>query len=138
MKCNVKRWGLAGVAAFAVIFVLDFIIHEKLLVGAYQATAHVWRPPAETAPMMWMMFVGTLVFSLVFACFYTKGYETNKGGLGQGLRFGLYAGLLLATYQGLVWYVVLPIPMSLAVAWLAGAMVKSLCAGAVVGLIYRD
>lgn len=88
--------------------------------------------------MMWMMFVGALVFSFVFACFYTKGYETGKDGLGQGLRFGLYAGLLLATYQGLVWYVVLPIPMSLAIAWLAGAMVKSLCAGAVVGLIYRN
>jgi len=84
------------------------------------------------------MFLGALVFSLVFACFYTKGYEASKGGLGQGLRFGLYVGLVLASYQGLVWYVVLPIPLSLSVAWMGGAVVKSVCAGAVVGLIYRN
>lgn len=138
INCNVKRWALAGVAAFAVIFVLDFIIHEKILRGVYQEYALVWRPNAEIMPMMWIMTLGALLFSLVFACFYTKGYEANKGGLGQGLRFGFYVGLILAAYQGLSWYVVLPIPLSLAVAWLAGAMVKSICAGAAVGLIYRN
>ena len=132
------RWLLAGVGAFVVIFVLDLIIHGKLLMGLYEQTASVWRPQAEANQMMWLMTLGPLLFCLVFAWFYTKGYENHKGGLGQGIRFGLYVGLTVAAYQHLVWYIVLPIPLVLGLSWCAGALVKGVSAGAAVGLIYRQ
>jgi hypothetical protein len=134
---NLKRWILSGVAAFAVIFVLDMIVHGKLLMGLYEQTESVWRPKADANQKMWLMMAGQLLFGLALAWVYTKGYEAGKAGFGQGLRFGLYAGVLVAASQNLVWYVVLPVPLSLALAWLASAFIDCLAAGLVIGLIYR-
>lgn len=134
---NMKRWILAGIAAWAVIFGLDFLVHHKLLTGLYEETAAVWRPKGEAQPLMALMFLGQFLFALALAWFYTKGYEEGKPGLGQGLRFGLYAGVFLAAAKNFIWYVVLPIPFVLNLAWLASAFADCLLAGAVIGLIYR-
>ena len=134
---NIGRFVLAGVAAFAVTFVLDMIVHGKLLMGLYEQTASVWRGKGESHEMMWLMMLGQLLFGLVFAWIYAKGYEAGKPGLGQGLRFGFLIGLLYAIFSVSVWYVVLPIPFALAAGWAASNLADCLAAGAVVGLIYR-
>ena len=134
---NVKRWVLAGLGAFAVVFVLDFIVHGKLLMGLYEQTTSVWRPQAESNQKMWLMMVGQLLFGLLFARIYTYGYEASKAGVGQGVRYGFLIGFLLSISYLCVWYVVLPIPFSLAIGWAASMMANSLGAGTVVGLIYR-
>ena len=134
---NMKRWVRAGVAAFAVMFVLDMTAHGKLLMGLYQQTASVWRGHGASHEMMWLMTLGQLLFGLVFAWIYTKGYEAGKPGLGQGLRYGFLIGLLSSISYISVWYVVLPIPFVLAAGWVASMLVDCLGAGAVVGLIYR-
>ena len=135
---NIKRWVLAGMAAWLVITGLDFIIHHKLLMGLYEQTASVWRPKGQGRPVMWLMFVGQLIFGLGLAWFYTKGYESGKPGLGQGLRFGFYAGVFLAAAKNFIWYVVLPIPFILNLAWLGSAFLDCLVASAVIGLIYKE
>ena len=135
---NVKRCVLAGLAAAAVVFILDMIAHGHLLMGLYQQTATVWRPKAEANQKMWLMMVGQLLFGLVFAGIYAKGYEANKPGLAQGLRYGFLIGLLISISYVSVWYVVLPIPLVLAAGWVASALVDCLCAGAAVGAMYRS
>ena len=135
---NTKRWVMAGVAAFGVTFIVDMVVHGKLLMPLYQQTASVWRPQAETNQKMWLMMLGQLFFGLVFAGIYTQGYEAEKSGLGQGLRYGLWIGLLLAISYVSVWYVVLPIPFCLAMGWVGGVLADCLLAGAAVGLIYRE
>ena len=132
------RWLTASLAAFAVIFVLDFIMHGRLLMGLYEQTASVWRPQAEAHAMMWMMTAGQLLFAGLFTLIYSKGYETGKPGLGQGLRYGLLVGLLTSISFVSVWYVVLPIPLALALGWVASGLVNCLSAGTVVGLLYRN
>ena len=134
---NMKRWVMAGVAAFAVMFVLDMIANGKLLMGLYQQTASVWRGQGASHEKMWLMALGQLLFSLVFAWIYTKGYEPKKPGVGQGLRYGFLIGLLCSISYISIWYVVLPIPFVLAAGWVASMMVDCLAAGAVIGLIYR-
>ena len=134
---NAKRWVLASLAVFAVVFVLDFIVHGKLLMGLYDETASVWRPMEESGGMMWMMTLGQFLFACAFTWFYTRGYESAKSGLGQGIRFGFYVGVLLMASSAFVWYVVLPIPSILNLAWLGSAFVNSIAAGAVTGLIYK-
>ena len=134
---NTKRIVLAALAAFVVIFVLDILAHGKLLMGLYQQTESVWREKGQARGMMWLMTVGQLLFALLFTWIYAKGYEANKPGLGQGLRYGLLIGLLCAISYISVWYVVLPIPLSLAVGWVVASLADCLAAGAVVGLIYR-
>jgi hypothetical protein len=131
------RWIMAGVGAFVAIFLLDMVIHGHLLMGLYTQTASVWRPQADAHQKMWLMALGQLVFGLLFAWIYTKGYESAKAGIGLGLRYGLTIGALLGISYITVWYVVLPVPFALALGWTAGILVDCLVAGAVVGLLYR-
>jgi len=134
---NVKRWLFASLAVLVVIAAVEMVINSVLLAGLYQQTASVWRPPEEIQRMMWLFWLGYLVFAPFFTLIYTKGYEPAKSGLGQGLRYGLYMGLVLSVMQNLVWYAVLPIPGVLAFYWFLGGMVESIAAGVAVGLIYH-
>ena len=134
---NLKRCVLASLAAFAVIFMLDMIVHGHLLMGLYTATKSVWRPMEGGHQKMWLMMLGKLVFAKIFVWIYTMGYEDGKPGLGQGLRYGFLVGLLVSVSYVSVWYVVLPVPFALALGWVASGMADCIAAGAVVGLIYR-
>jgi hypothetical protein len=134
---NIKRWLLASLAVLVVIGVVGFVTNEILLKDIYMQTASVWRPMPELMSMMWMMWIGHAIFALMFVLIYIKGYEKNKSGIGQGLRYGIYLGLLAAVAPQFIWYVVLPIPGILAVYWAVSGMVQAVLAGAAVGAIYK-
>ncbi len=134
---NTKRLALASLAVFVVFFVVDGVVNNVLLADLYKQTASVWRPESEIQGNMWLMWLGTLILAPLFTLIYTKGYEANKPGLGQGVRYGLIVGMLLSAPQCLVWYAVLPIPAALPVWWFTAGMVESVAAGVATGLIYR-
>ena len=134
---NTKRLALASLAVFGVFFVVDGVVNNVLLTDLYKQTASVWRPEREIMGNLWLMWLGTLILAPLFVLIYTKGYEANKPGLGQGVRYGLIVGVLLSAPQCLVWYAVLPIPAVLSVWWFAAGMAESIAAGAAAGLIYR-
>jgi hypothetical protein len=121
-----------------VIGVLEFLIHGVLLSDLYRQTASVWRPETEMRQMMWIFWVGYLVFAPFFALIYVKGYEKGKPGLGQGFRYGLYMGAMLAVMNGFAWYVILPIPPVLAFYWFLATLVEFIVVGVVAGLVYHD
>src|SRR2546428_8742241 len=75
---NTKRWLLASVAVFVAIGVLEFLIHGVLLSDLYKQTASVWRPEAQMRQMIWIFWVGYLVFAPFFALIYVEGYEKGK------------------------------------------------------------
>jgi hypothetical protein len=135
---NTKRWLLASAAVLVVIMVLEFLIHGVLLQGIYQQTASIWRTQAEMQRLMWIFWVGYLVFAPLFAFIYAKGYERSKPGLGQGFRFGLYMGAMLSVVHSYGWYVILPIPLVLSCYWFAAILVEFIAAGIAVGLVYRQ
>jgi len=135
---NTKRWLLASVAVLVVVAVLEFLIHGVLLSDLYRETASVWRSEAEMQKMMWIFWVGMLVFAPFFALIYVKGYEKGKPGLGQGFRYGLYVGVMLSVMHSFGWYVILPIPLALAFYWLLGILVEFIAAGVAAGLVYHE
>src|SRR2546422_7184625 len=135
---NTKRWLLASVAVFVAIGVLEFLIHGVLLSDLYKQTASVWRPETEMRQMMWIFWVGYLVFAPFFALIYVKGYEKGKPGLGQGFRYGLYVRAKLCLRTGFAWDVILPIPPVLAFYWFLATLVEFIVVGVVAGLVYRD
>ena len=135
---NTKRWLLASVAVFVVVAVLEFLIHGVLLSDVYRQTASVWRSDAEMQKMMWIFWVGMLVFAPFFALIYAKGYEKGKHGLGQGFRYGLYVGVMLSVMHSFGWYVILPIPLTLAFCWFLGILVEFIAAGVAAGLVYHE
>lgn len=133
--CNKKNCLISSLVVFIVLFVTDFLIHGILLKGIYEETASIWRPESES--LMWLMWVGYVVFAPVFVAIYKKGYDATKKGLGQGLRFGVLIGLLMSVLPTLVWYAVVPIPVSLAVYWFLGGMVQLIACGIALGLVYK-
>ena len=135
---NTKRCLLASVAVFFTMSVLEFLIHGVLLTDMYQQTASAWRPQADAQAMMWMFWIGYLVFAPFFTLIYVKGYENGKPGLGQGFRFGLYVGAMLSVLNSLGWYVILPIPLVLALCWFVAILLEFTVMGIVVGLAYRE
>jgi len=137
-QMNTKRWLLASGAVFVVIAVMEFVINGVLLSDMYQETASVWRTQEEIQRMMWIFWIGYLVFAPFFALIYVKGYEKGKPGLGQGIRCGLYVGAMLSVIHSFGWYVILPIPLALAFYWFLAILAEFIVAGVAAGLVYHE
>lgn len=134
-----KKFGLAALAVVVSVNVLEFILHAVLLGPVYMRPQYMmlWNSPEAMAERRWAMLLAYLIFGVVFTKIYAQGYEDSKPALGQGLRFGLLAGLLIAPLNALVEYMVYPVSLGLASAWMAGGVVNCVLLGAVASLIYR-
>ncbi len=131
---NTKRLLIAIVASFVLVFVFDFAFHGGLLGDVYKSTAEAWRTEqAMEGLMAWAMVMKFLV-GLTFACIFQGFVKSTR--LGDGCRFGFFVGLLLGAIQ-FEYYVYIPIPLTLAVAWLGGAVVEGILLGALNAAIYK-
>ena len=134
---NLKRWVLATLGAFVVIAMADFVIHEVWLGEFYRMHAEWWRPADEMKARMGCMFTSHFLLAALLTVVYSKGYELGKGGLGQGLRFGLLMGLLLFLPKTFMMHFVYPYPVSLLVSWLIGEVIEVTLAGLMIGALYK-
>lgn len=134
---NLPKWIFASAVGFVVVYLLDFLFHGILFADLYGRTLGLWRPESQMRDLMWLMMINQALFSGAFVWFYAKGYEEGKTGIGQGFRFGLYVGVLLAALNSTSWYVVMPIPYILNFGWAASAFITSILLGMITGLIYK-
>ena len=132
---NVSRFIIAVVVVFVFTAAYDFFVHGVLLADTYKSLANLWRPEAEMQALMPLMFVAQLLLATVFTFIFTRNYEGS--GVGEGLRYGLYAGLLLGAPQ-VASYVWMPVPVSLTAIWVGGMVVWGILAGIVVSLVYKE
>ena len=134
---DLKRWVQATLGAFIAIFAAEFLIHQVWLGEFYKAHAAWWRPEAQMKSMMPLMLAAQLTLAALLTVVYAKGYEPDKGGLGQGFRFGVLIGLLMMVPCSLMNAFIYPYPMALIVSWLIGGLVELTLAGTVIGALYR-
>jgi len=134
-NCNLKRLCLATLAAFVFIFLYEWVFHSKIMMGFYKETAHLWRPEHEMGKYFWWMVLMQIGLAKVLGIIFVKGYE-NKGVM-EGVRFGLYAGGLLAIPNLATWGY-MPISITLALAWGAGVLVEAIGVGVVLSLVYKE
>ena len=132
---NTKRWVITSIVVFVVHEVLAYLVHGVLLSGVYQATASLWRSMEEMNSMMWIMWVGDLVWVFLLVYIFTKGYEA-KGWM-EGLRFGLLFGVFFSLPMALGSYAMMPMPFSLAVYWFVFGVIEISILGIVTSLIYK-
>ena len=132
---NVKRFVLACVGVYLVYQVLSFIINMVILGDTYQALASVWRPEAEMLSKMWIMYLTSAVWTVLFCYIFTRGYE-NKGVM-EGVRYGLLMGLLIGIPFSYESYAVYPITLGLAHAWVLATVFIAVVSGAVLAAIYK-
>jgi hypothetical protein len=84
----------------------------------------------------WVIWVGQLIFTVLFAWVYTRGVE-NKPWLGQGIRYGIIMTLLAVVPAVCTEYVVFPIPYTLALKWMVAGGIELVVLGVVVAAFCR-
>ncbi len=127
-----------GIVTAIVFVAMEMGLNSVLLSDLYRETAALWRPEGEMKTLFPLMIIGQAFFGFFFGIIYTKGYQPNRGTMTQGCRYGLLMALMLGPMAGLLWYTVLPIPQTLALAWGLGGAIECLVLGMLAGLFYRD
>jgi len=130
---NAKRYLAASAAVFVVAEILEYVIHELLLASTYASLQQLWRPDMESK--MWMYPVVDAIWSLLFVCIFTKGYEGR--GIMEGVRFGVLIGLFTSIPMAFGTYAMMPIPGSLAWQWFIFTLVETILLGIVAAAVYR-
>jgi hypothetical protein len=131
-KIMLKRNLLAIIAVFVVWSILDYLIHGILLQSSYEATANLWRPMEEMKPLL--CHGVKLGFSICFVLIYDL--LISEKSLHNGIKFGLLLGLGNGL-TALGSYVYMPIPLTIAEAWLAATLLQTGVSGAIVGAIIK-
>lgn len=132
---NWKRISISAVAVYVVAQILGYLTHAVWLGPTYGELASVWRPEAEMMSMQWIMFITSAVYCFFFCYIFARGYEGK--GVMEGVRFGAVIGLFVGVVSSYDWYVILPIPYSLALKWFISGMVISIILGVVASLTYK-
>jgi hypothetical protein len=133
---NKKLW-ITFIVVFIVYFILDWLVNGVLLHSTYMAedVAKIMRPEAEVNSNMWMIVISDLVYTFFFTFIFSKGFE-NKGWM-EGLRYGLYIGLMVSLPMAYITYAVQPIPYSLALQWFIFGTLQNIIIGIVAALLYK-
>lgn len=100
----------------------------------YTETPNIWRSPDQMAAYIPfnIAIMGLLAVWLSFI--FTRLFK--EGGWKNGLRFGIYVGVL-SGIQAVGSYYFLPISTLLAACWFAAFMVESILGGLLIGIIYH-
>ena len=133
---NARRYLLTAAGVFVVYSVLAYVIHEIILGSDYAAIQSSLRSVEQFTRRLPVLYAGNLIFALAFCFIYAKGYEPGRSWLGQGTRFGLILGTLLAPVA-LTEYVVYPIPEMLAVKWVVFGYLQLVVSALVAAALYQ-
>lgn len=133
---NAKKYLIAVIVVFVVYSGLAYVIHEVLLNDDYVAVRHVFRSPEEFLRLMPLVYLGNLILALALCLLYAKGYEPGKNWIGQGVRFGLMVGTLLAPVA-LTQYVVYPVTGMVTIKWILFGYFQVLVSSLVAASIYH-
>lgn len=125
-----KKFWLGFVAVFVLTYLFNWVVNMYLMMADYQQTAPLWR----TEMKLNVIVVVDLFFAFFFTFIFSKGYQ-GKGWI-EGLRYGVYVGLMMNVSGAYMTYATMPIPYALALKWFLYRTVQYMIYGAVLGLIY--
>lgn len=130
-----KTFWIGWIVVYVVMQALGFVIHAVLMADTYEGLAGVFRPEAEMASMIWMMYVSGAVTTFMFCYIFTKGYEGR--GVMEGVRYGALIAFLMAGAMSIDPHVIYPIPANVASMWLISGFVSFMIAGGIFAAIYK-
>jgi hypothetical protein len=130
---NKKVW-TGFIAVYIAMVLTNMAIHMGLLSSIYHSDAVMKLMRPESDGTVWIYFVTSLIISFFFTLIFSKGYEGK--GLGEGVRYGLYVGLLMSTPMAYDSYASYPLPYSLALQWFIYGVIQYIILGIVVSLVF--
>lgn len=130
---NMKRYWLATLVVFVAIMILGWLA-SFIAMPMYEATASLWRTPADQMHFFGWALFGTALFSIFFCLIYVKGF--GNGGLRGGFMYGLYMALMFS-FISTSFYMVLPISGNMAIWWAVSGFIETIIVGCLVGVIYN-
>jgi hypothetical protein len=128
-----KRIWAGFVTVFVTTQIIEGLVGFILLGPTYSHSPHIWRPIAEIR--LWMLPVTGAFFSFFFVFIFSKGYEGK--GLFEGVRYGLYAALMIVFPHAYNSYATLQIPYSIALLWFLFGTLEYILAGILLSAAFR-
>lgn len=126
---------ISAAVMFIMAWALSFVVHGLLLGADYSATAGM-RPPAEAQQIMHFLILAQALFGIAFAWVYEQGRE-DRPWLAQGVRFGIAIAFLTVIPTYLIYHVVTPVPLALAIKQIVYDTIRVLLMGVAVAWINR-
>lgn len=124
------------VAMFVMALVLSFLVHGVLLNGDYTQLQSWMRPQADAQSLVAYIIVAQALFGAAFAWIYVQGRE-DKPWLAQGVRYGIAIAALAIAPTYLIYHVVTPVPLVVAIKQIVYDTIRVLLMGVVVAWINR-
>lgn len=131
---NPKKLVIAFVAAFVFIFLYEFLLHGKLLQGAYSEVSGLWRGENDFNQHFHLLVLGQAIMAFFLTMIYARGFA--GGGVVGGARLGILLGLLFVGLN-LIRFAVEPLTRKIFLAWCIGDLLEFAIAGAIIGAIYK-
>jgi hypothetical protein len=132
-----KKLLLAIVAAYIVLMLTNYLVHQIWLTSDYAAIPASHRSLEGIMHRFWAMAVGQFIFAALFAYIYTRGAE-KKPWLVQGIRYGILITLLTVVPTALGEYVVYIVPYQLAIKWMIAGGIQMIILGLIVAGICSE
>ncbi len=133
---NWKRFVIAVIVVFVAMGVMDFIINVVILGDACEPLiGTIFRSQDDMNSKMWAIYVGELIFALMFVWIYTHGVKGK--GIMEGFRYGLYIGLLFMPVSAAAMWAMIPISCWLAWMWTIFGIIEIIILGLIAGAIYK-
>ncbi len=129
-----KKVWIGFIVVFIGMSILDFLIHAVILSPVYQAEPMKSLMRADMSGMIWIFYVVYLIVSFFFTLIFSKGYEGK--GISEGIRYGLYVGILMATPMAYASYAMYPMPYSLALQWFLYGIIEYIILGILVAAVF--
>ncbi len=130
-----KKCIISAVVMFIMAWGLSFVVHGVLLSGDYSVTQGM-RPPAEAQKLIPFLILAQALFGIAFAWIYVQGKD-DKPWLAQGLRFGIAVAFLTVIPTYLIYHVVTPVPLVLALKQIVFDTIRVVLMGIVLAWINR-
>ena len=126
---------ISAIVMFVMAWALSFVVHGVLLSADYAVTQGM-GPPAEAQARIAWLILAQAIFGIAFAWVYVQGKE-DKPWLAQGIRYGIAVAALTAVPTYLIYYVVTPIELTVAIKQIVYDTIRVLLMGVVLAWINK-
>lgn len=131
-----KKFLISWIVIFVVWMAGSFAVHAAWLGDTYAGFTNLYRSETESEQYSYLMLIAHVIMSGAFVWIYQRGNE-DKPWLTQGLRYGVAIALLAPVPMYTIYFVVQPMPASLAVQQIIGDTVLLLFLGIIVAFLNR-